>query len=286
MRLSLKPSFGAIETPPVMTIKPPGGWVSLEFRELWRYRDLFFFLVWRDIKVQYAQSVLGIGWAVIQPLFYMVVFTVVFGKLANVGSDGVPYAIFSYTALVPWTYFSTSLTLSTGSLIKNANMLTKVYFPRLAIPLSAVLGRLVDFAIALLLVFGMMAWFRIMPTVWAFTLPLLILLMVLSAAGLGMWLTALAVQFRDVNYAMSFVVHGLMYAAPVVYPASAVPDQYRLFYALNPMVGVIEGFRSALLGTNPMPWDLIAVGSITAIAIAISGAFYFQRMERTFADVA
>ena len=286
MRLSLKPSFGAIETPPVMTIKPPGGWVSLEFRELWRYRDLFFFLVWRDIKVQYAQSVLGIGWAVIQPLFYMVVFTVVFGKLANVGSDGVPYAIFSYTALVPWTYFSTSLTLSTGSLIKNANMLTKVYFPRLTIPLSAVLGRLVDFAIALLLVFGMMAWFRIMPTVWAFTLPLLILLMVLSAAGLGMWLTALAVQFRDVNYAMSFVVHGLMYAAPVVYPASAVPDQYRLFYALNPMVGVIEGFRSALLGTNPMPWDLIAVGSITAIAIAISGAFYFQRMERTFADVA
>ena len=286
MRLSLKPSFGAIETPPVITIKPPGGWVSLEFRELWRYRDLFFFLVWRDIKVQYAQSVLGIGWAVIQPLFYMVVFTVVFGKLANVGSDGVPYAIFSYTALVPWTYFSTSLTLSTGSLIKNANMLTKVYFPRLTIPLSAVLGRLVDFAIALLLVFGMMAWFRIMPTVWAFTLPLLILLMVLSAAGLGMWLTALAVQFRDVNYAMSFVVHGLMYAAPVVYPASAVPDQYRLFYALNPMVGVIEGFRSALLGTNPMPWDLIAVGSITAIAIAISGAFYFQRMERTFADVA
>ena len=286
MRLSLKPSFGAIETPPVMTIKPPGGWVSLEFRELWRYRDLFFFLVWRDIKVQYAQSVLGIGWAVIQPLFYMVVFTVVFGKLANVGSDGVPYAIFSYTALVPWTYFSTSLTLSTGSLIKNANMLTKVYFPRLTIPLSAVLGRLVDFAIALLLVFGMMAWFRIMPTVWAFTLPLLILLMILSAAGLGMWLTALAVQFRDVNYAMSFVVHGLMYAAPVVYPASAVPDQYRLFYALNPMVGVIEGFRSALLGTNPMPWDLIAVGSITAIAIAISGAFYFQRMERTFADVA
>ena len=286
MRLSLKPSFGAIETPRVMTIKPPGGWVSLELRELWRYRDLFFFLVWRDIKVQYAQSVLGIGWAVIQPLFYMVVFTVVFGKLANVGSDGVPYAIFSYTALVPWTYFSTSLTLSTGSLIKNANMLTKVYFPRLTIPLSAVLGRLVDFAIALLLVFGMMAWFRIMPTVWAFTLPLLILLMVLSAAGLGMWLTALAVQFRDVNYAMSFVVHGLMYAAPVVYPASAVPDQYRLFYALNPMVGVIEGFRSALLGTNPMPWDLIAVGSITAIAIAISGAFYFQRMERTFADVA
>ena len=286
MRLSLKPSFGAIETPPVMTIKPPGGWVSLEFRELWRYRDLFFFLVWRDIKVQYAQSVLGIGWAVIQPLFYMVVFTVVFGKLANVGSDGVPYAIFSYPALVPWTDFSTSLTLYTGSLIRNANMLTKVYFPRLIIPLSAVLGRLVDFAIALLMVFGMMAWFRIMPTVWAFTLPLLILLMVLSAAGLGMWLTALAVQFRDVNYAMSFVVHGLMYAAPVVYPASAVPDQYRLFYALNPMVGVIEGFRSALLGTNPMPWDLIAVGSITAIAIAISGAFYFQRMERTFADVA
>lgn len=267
-------------------IRPQKGWRLIDLKELREYKDLFYFLVWRDIKVRYAQSVLGVGWAVIQPVFTMIVFTIVFGKLAKIDSDGVPYAIFSFTALVPWTYFSTALTDASGSLIAGSGMLTKVYFPRIIIPMTPVLGKLVDFGIALLLLFGMMVWFKIMPTIWVLTLPLLILLMMFTATGLGMWLTALSIQYRDIKYGMSFAVRLLMYAAPVVYPASLIPDKYRLFYALNPMAGVIEGFRSALLGTRPMPWDLIIVGSITAIVIAISGAFYFRRMERTFADVA
>lgn len=267
-------------------IRPQKGWRLIDLKELREYKDLFYFLVWRDIKVRYAQSVLGVGWAVIQPVFTMIVFTIVFGKLAKIGSDGVPYAIFSFTALVPWTYFSTALTGASGSLVTGSGMLTKVYFPRIIIPMAPVLGKLVDFGIAMLLLFGMMVWFKTMPTVWVLTLPLLILLMMLTAAGLGMWLTALSIQYRDIKYGMSFAVRLLMYAAPVVYPASLIPDKYRLFYGLNPMAGVIEGFRSALLGTRSMPWDLIAVGSTTAIVIAISGAFYFRRMERIFADVA
>ncbi|MBW2642339.1 MAG: ABC transporter permease [Deltaproteobacteria bacterium] len=267
-------------------LRPQKGWRLIDLKELREYKDLFYFLVWRDIKVRYAQSVLGVGWAVIQPVFTMIVFTIVFGKLAKIGSDGVPYAIFSFTALVPWTYFSTALTGASGSLVAGSGMLTKVYFPRIIIPMAPVLGKLVDFGIAMLLLFGMMVWFKTMPTIWALSLPLLILLMMLTAAGLGMWLTALSIQYRDIKYGMSFAVRLLMYAAPVVYPASLIPDKYRLFYGLNPMAGVIEGFRSALLGTRPMPWDLIAVGSITAIVIAISGAFYFRRMERIFADVA
>ena len=267
-------------------LRPQKGWRLIDLKELREYKDLFYFLVWRDIKVRYAQSVLGVGWAVIQPVFTMIVFTIVFGKLAKISSDGVPYAIFSFTALVPWTYFSTALTGASGSLIAGSEMLTKVYFPRIIIPLTPVLGKLVDFGIALLLLFGMMIWFKTMPTIWVLTLPLLILLMMLTATGLGMWLTALSIQYRDIKYGMSFAVRLLMYAAPVVYPASLIPDKYRFFYGLNPMAGVIEGFRSALLGTRPMPWDLIAVGSITAIVIAISGAFYFRRMERIFADVA
>ncbi len=267
-------------------IEPRSGWQLVDWRELWHYRDLFFFLVWRDIKTRYAQSVLGVGWAIIQPVFSMVVFTIVFGRLAKISSDGVPYAIFSYTALVPWTYFSSSLTAATSSLISSKNMITKVYFPRLVIPIAPVLGRLVDFGIAMLILAGFMLWYGFPPTVWALTLPLLILLMMLTAAGMGMWLTALAIQYRDINYAMNFVVQLLMYAAPVVYPASNVPEQFRLIYALNPMVGVIEGFRAALLGTTTMPWDFIGVGSVVAIVIAISGLFYFRRMERVFADVA
>ena len=272
-------------TSEIKIIEAPSGWQLIDWRELWRYRDLFYFLVWRDIKTRYAQSILGVGWAVIQPLFTMIVFTIVFGNLAQISSDGVPYAIFSYTALVPWTYFSSALSAATSSLINASGMISKVYFPRLVIPLAPVLGKLVDFAIAMLILFALMLWFGFFPTIWTLTLPLLILLMMLTAAGLGMWLTALAVQYRDINYAMGFVIQLLMYAAPVVYPASNVPAQYRLLYGLNPMVGVIEGFRSALLGTNPMPWDFLLVGTLTALVIAISGALYFRRMERVFADV-
>lgn len=266
-------------------IEPPSGWQLVDWRELWHYRDLLYFLVWRDIKTRYAQSILGVGWAVIQPVFTMIVFTVVFGRLANISSDDVPYAIFSYTALVPWTYFAGSLTSSSGSLIGAAGMITKVYFPRLVIPIAPVLAKLLDFAIAMLILLGLMLWFRTPPTIWALTLPLLVLLMMLSAAGMGMWLTALSIQYRDIKYGLNFGVQLLMYASPVVYPASKVPEQFRLLYGLNPMAGVIEGFRSALLGTNPMPWDLLAMGSAVAVVLAISGAMYFGRMERVFADV-
>jgi lipopolysaccharide transport system permease protein len=276
-------SGAASEHTRVIEAKP--GWRFIDFHELWEYRDLFYFMVWRNIKVRYAQSVLGIGWAVIQPVFSMIVFTIVFGKLAKIDSEGVPYAIFSYTALVPWTYFSTGLAQASGSLISSASMISKVYFPRLIIPLSPLLDKLVDFGIALFILFGLMFWFNISPTMWSLTLPLLILLMMLTAAGLGLWLTALAIQYRDIKYGMNFGVRLLMYASPVVYPASLIPQKYRLLYGLNPMVGVIEGFRAALLGTRPMPWDLIAVGFVTAVVIALSGAVYFRRTERVFADV-
>ncbi|MEW6405398.1 MAG: ABC transporter permease [Chloroflexota bacterium] len=266
-------------------IEAETGWQLIDWRELWRYRDLFWFLVWRDIKTRYAQSILGIGWAVIQPLFSMVVFTVVFGNLAKISSDGVPYAIFSYAALVPWTYFSGSLTSSSSSLLSASGMLTKVYFPRLVIPIAPVLAKLVDFCIALLILGGLMLWFQVSPTIWGLFIPALVLLMMLTATGAGMWLTALAVQYRDINYATGFIVQLLMYAAPVVYPASSVPEQYRLLYGLFPMAGVIEGFRSALLGTNPMPWDLLGVGSVVAVLLFVTGALYFRRMERIFADV-
>ena len=269
----------------VRVIEPGSGWRLLDLREVWQYRDLLYFLVWRDIRVRYAQSVLGIGWAVMQPLFYMVVFTVIFGNLVKVQSDGAPYAIFSYTALVPWTFFSTALIESTGSLTQNSGMLTKVYFPRVIMPLSAVFGKLIDFAIAMLVVIGLMAWFRTVPTIWVLTLPFLIFLMVLTAGGLGIWLTALAVQYRDIKYGITFAVQGLMFASPVVYPVSLIPQQYHLFYAINPMTGVIEGFRAALLGTNPMPWDLIAVGAASAALMVVAGLLYFNRMERIFADV-
>jgi lipopolysaccharide transport system permease protein len=272
-------------TKPSVRIGVETGWPLIDFHELWEYRDLFYFLVWRDIKVRYAQSILGIGWAIVQPVFSMIVFTVVFGKLAKISSDGVPYAIFSYAALVPWTYFSNSLADTTGSLIASSNMLTKVYFPRLIIPMTPVLSKLVDFGIALLLLFGLMVWFKSKPTIWVLSLPLLVLLLMLSAAGLGMWLTALAIQYRDVKYGMGFAVRLLMYAAPVVYPVSLIPEQYRLLYGINPMAGVIEGFRAALLGTRAMPWDLIAVGTVTALVIWVSGAMYFRHKESIFADV-
>lgn len=257
----------------------------VDWQELWQYRDLLFFLVWRDVKTRYAQSVLGIGWAIIQPLFSMVVFTIIFGNLAKVSSDGLPYAIFSYTALVPWTYFSNSLSESANSLVNASNMLSKIYFPRLIIPIAPVLGKLIDFGIAFLILGGFMLFYKITPTIWSLFIPVLILLMILSATGIGMWLTALAVQYRDIRYAMSFVVTLFMYATPVVYSASDVPEIWRIFYAINPMVGVIEGFRAALLGATAMPWDFILVGSISSSIIFISGLVYFRRMEKIFADV-
>jgi lipopolysaccharide transport system permease protein len=270
----------------VTVIEPRSGWRLIDWKELREYRDLFRFLVWREIKVRYAQSAVGIGWAVIQPVCSMIVFTIIFGNLANVSSDGVPYAIFNLSALVPWTYFSNALIDGVNCLIGNANMLSKIYFPRVLMPMSAVAARLLDFFIGLILLGGLMAWYRIVPTWGVLLLPLFSALMVLAASGLSMWLTALAVQYRDVKHAMNFAVQLFMYAAPVVYPASLIPKQYQLLYALNPMVGVIEGFRAVLLGTRSIPWDFIGVGAASALAMTCFGLSYFRRRERLFADVA
>lgn len=271
-------------------IEAPKGWQAINWRELWQYKDLFYFLVLRDIKVLYKQTILGFAWAIIRPVFSMVIFTIIFGNIAQVNSDGVPYAVFSYVALVPWTYFTAALTGSTESLIGNSGMLTKVYFPRLVFPLAPVFAKLVDFAIAFSIIIVMLIWFQIVPTVSILFLPLLIILMILTALGMGMWLAALAVQYRDVKHAMSFATQLLMYAAPVVWPVSALTERFgetaRLVYGLYPMAGVIEGFRSALLNTTPMPWDLIGLGTLSALILALSGAFYFRRMEGVFADVA
>lgn len=262
------------------------GWQLLDFRELYTYRDLFRFLVRREIKVRYAQSAIGVGWAVLQPLSTMLIFTVIFGRLARISSDGIPYALFSFAGLVPWLYFSNSVTDGVNSLIANAPMLSKVYFPRMFLPLSAVAARLIDFAVAGAVLAGLMVWYGFTPTWGLLALPWLLVLVVLSAAGLALWLATLAVQFRDVKHALGFLVQILMYTAPVVYPASLIPKRYQLWYALNPLVAVIEGFRSALLGTHDMPWTFVAIGTCSALVLAGSGAFYFTRKQRSFADVA
>jgi lipopolysaccharide transport system permease protein len=275
-----------VSLPIVKVIEGRRGWRGIDWTELRQYRDLLRFLIWREIKVRYAQSAIGIGWAVIEPVFSMLVFTIIFGRLAKVSSDGAPYAVFSLAALVPWSYFSNALVDGVNCLVTEANMLRKIYFPRMLMPLSAVFAKLVDFGIAMLVLFGLMAWYRVGPNGYVVFLPMLVLLMMLTAAGLGLWLTALAVQYRDVKHAMSFLVRILMYGAPVVYPANLIPERYQLLYAINPMVGVIEGFRAALLGTRAMPWDFLAVGTVSALIIAGFGTLYFRSRERLFADVA
>ncbi len=275
------------QSPPAyqLVIEPQSRWSFLNVRDLWQYRDLLLFIVWRDIRVRYAQSILGVGWAVIQPFFQMIVFTLIFGNLVNVSSEGAPYAIFSYTALVPWTYFSNTLNGASLSLISATNLISKVYFPRIILPLAAVLDKLVDTVIALILLFFLMIIFQVTPTPWIIILPALMGIAVLTSAGLGLLFSALAVQYRDVAYSMRFATTILMYFSPVIYPANLIPDKYRLLYALNPMVGVIEGFRSALLDTNPMPWNLIGIGAVMAIVLLVTGAFYFGKREHVFADV-
>ena len=269
-----------------IVIQRTSGWQLVNFGELYRYRDLLWFLTWRNIKVLYAQSVIGIGWAVLQPLFSMIVFTIVFGMFAKMNSDGIPYALFSFCALVPWSYFSNALLDSGNSLVSQADMLSKVYFPRLVLPLSAILAKLVDLGIALMVLAGMMVWYQRPPTLGILLLPLLIVIMMMTAGGLGMILTSLAIQYRDVKHAMNFLVQLLMYSAPVVYPATLVPEWLQPYYALNPMVGVIEGFRSALLGTRDMPWLWIGTGLVTSTLLFTLGLFQFRKQERVFADVA
>jgi len=267
-------------------IKPIQGWQSINFDEILLYKDLAYFLVWRDIKARYAQSILGLGWAVFRPLVTMVVFSVVFGKLAKINSDGVPYTIFSLAAIVPWTYFSSSLTSSSSSLIGSKNMMTKVYFPRLILPIVPSISKLVDFIISFSVLVIMLYAYGFYLSIEIIFLPLLILLMFLCSSGLGMWITSISLQYRDINFAKGYFIQLLLYVAPVVYPASSVPDNFRLIYGIFPMAGVIEGFRSILLKTNSMPWDLIIVGSIFSILFFITGAFFFKRMEKYIADVA
>lgn len=277
-------SFASEEV--VRVVQPKSGWRPVDFAELWNYRDLLVFMIWRSIKIRYVQSVLGLGWAVLQPAVTMIVFTLVFGKMVKIDTDAIPYAIFSYTALVPWTFFSRSLTETSNSLVANINILNKVYIPRLIMPLASVCGRLLDFGIALTLVFALMAWYRIAPTPWILMVPVLVVLMMITSIGLGTWLSALSVHYRDVRYGLSFGVQLMLYASPVVYPVSLVPDSLRLVYSINPMAGAIEGFRVALIGGAPMPWDMLAVGTLSSVVIALSGVFYFRRTERIFADVA
>lgn len=279
--------------PPHLVIQPKSGWRFVDWQELARYRDLFWFLSMRDVSVRYKQTVMGLGWAVIRPIASMVIFSVVFGRLARVPSDGIPYPLFCLCAMIPWTYFSTAFTTSSQSLVANANMIKKVYFPRVIVPMTPVLGGLIDFGVAMAILAVMMPIYGVYPGTGIVVLPLLILIMMTAAAGIGLWLSAMAVQYRDVSQAMPFVGQILMYAAPVVWPVTLITHQFpehaaslRLLYGLYPMAGVIEGFRAALLNSGPMPWDLIAIGGAVSVALLVSGVFYFRRLERTFADVA
>jgi lipopolysaccharide transport system permease protein len=273
------------EALPVFFIKPEQGLISLGSRELWEYRELLYFLVWRDIKVRYKQTVLGAAWAIIQPVFMMVVFSLFFGRLAKVPSDGIPYPIFVYCALLPWQLFAHSLTESSNSLVANERLITKVYFPRLLVPISSILGGLVDFVIAFFILLLMMVGYGIRPT-WAIAvLPGFILLAMASALGVGLWLSALNVRYRDVRYTLGFLIQFWLLATPVAYPSSLIPGRWRALYGLNPMAGVVEGFRWALLGKNEAPGALLAVSVVVVILILIGGLYYFRRMEAEFADV-
>lgn len=269
---------------PVKIIRPLDGWLPIDLKELWEYRELVYTFAMRDIKVRYKQTALGAAWAIIQPFMMMVVFTIFFGKLAKIPSDGIPYPLFSYAALLPWTLFSEGITRSTNSMITNANIMTKVYFPRLVMPLSGILSPLIDFMIAFVILIAMMLFYGFVPTTNIIWLPVFILLALMTSLGVGLWLSAFNVQYRDFQYTLPFLIQLWLFASPVAYPSSLLPDSYRWIYGLNPMAGVIEGFRWALLGTNP-PSTMIAFSFIIVIVLLISGAYYFKRMEKTFADV-
>ena len=270
---------------PTFFIRPQSGWSAAGLKELWEYRELLYFLTWRDIKVRYKQTALGAAWAIIQPFFMMVVFSLFFGRLAKVPSDGIPYPIFVYCALLPWQLFAHALTESSNSLVANERLITKVYFPRLVVPISAVLGGLLDFAIAFVILLLMMAYYGVRPT-WAIvTLPAFLLLAMLTALGVGLWLSALNVKYRDVRYTITFLIQFWLFATPVAYSSSIVPARWRALYGLNPMAGVVEGFRWALLGKSTGPGALLAVSVAVVILILIGGLYYFRRMEAEFADV-
>jgi homopolymeric O-antigen transport system permease protein len=270
---------------PVHVIVPERGWVPVRLKELWEYRELLYFFVWRELKVRYKQTVLGVAWAVIQPFFTMIVFSVVFGRLAKVPSDGLPYPVFAFCALLPWQLFAFALTEASNSVVTNQRLLTKVYFPRLLMPLSSICVGLADFLISFVILLAMMAYYGIAPRAAALTIPLWTILAMATALGVGLWLAALNVRYRDIRYTVPFLTQIWMYATPVAYASSLVPPAWRPFYALNPMVGVIEGFRWALLGQAHTSATTIPVSLVMVTVLLISGLFYFRRTERTFADI-
>lgn len=276
----------ASRLPDLVTIKPVKGWVPLNLKDLWHYRELIYFLTWRDLKVRYKQSVLGVLWAILKPFMNMVVFTIFFGELAKVPSDGIPYPIFSYTGLLPWIFFASALEVSARSMLQSGSMVSKIYFPRIIVPLASVFANLVDFGISFIILIGMMIFYQIVPTANIFWLPVFLLLAMIAAIGVGLWFSALLVMYRDVNYLLPFITEIWKFISPVVYSATMIPEKWQWLYSLNPMAGVVSGFRWALLGkpeTIALPGVLISAG--ISLAIFISGLYFFRRMERVFADM-
>lgn len=276
---------GAGSLRPVTIIEPPHRWMPLDLRELWDQRELVYFLAWRDIKVRYKQTALGASWAILQPVFGMVVFSVFFGRLGRIPSDGLPYPLWSFAGLVPWTFFSQALSQAANSLVLSQNLLRKVYFPRLAIPIATVLSAALDLALAFVVLLGMMAFYGVTPGLRAFAVIPLAALAFVAALGSGLWLAALSVRYRDVRYVVPFLVQFWLFATPIAYPSSLLPARWRVLYAVNPMTGVVEGFRWALLGAHTAPGAMLVVSTVAAIVILVGGAYYFRSVERTFADL-
>jgi len=266
-------------------IEPSKGWTSLNLRELWAYRELLYFFVWKDLKVRYKQTILGVAWAILQPIITMIIFSLFFGQL-DVPSDGLPYPIFNFAALVPWTFFENALGNASNSLVINANMLKKIYFPRMTLPIATVLSGLVDFSLAFIILLGLMLFYGRVPTINVLWLPLFLLLALVTSLGVSLWLSAMNVQFRDIRYTIPFLARAWFFITPITYASSLLEGPWKTIYGLNPMVGVVDGFRWALLGTDTAPGPIILVSSLTALILFVSGAYYFRRMEKDFADIA
>jgi len=272
-------------TEPTVVIEPRKGVFHLDLKSIWAYRELLYFLVWRDLKVRYKQTSIGIGWTVLQPLIAMVIFTVIFGHFAKIPSDGVPYPIFAFCGLLPWTYFATALNRCMVSVVADAQLVSKIFFPRLLLPIAGTISGVIDFFISLGLFLGLMVWYGFVVTWWLLTLPLFLMLALLTALAVGLWVSALNVRYRDVSYTIPFLIQAWMFASPVIYPVSMIPEKYRSLYSLNPMAGVIEGFRWALLGKANPDFSVMAVSVVVVIGVLAGGLVFFRRMERTFADI-
>lgn len=285
MPRAAEPKLPSRKDLPLVRVVPSTGWLNLDLPALWAHHELLYFLVWREIKVRYKQTALGALWALLQPLLTMLIFTLFFGRLAKMPSDGIPYPIFAFCGLVPWTFFANGLTLSSNSLVNSANLITKVYFPRLAIPVASVLAGLVDFAIAFLFLLIMMIYYRVPVSARIAFIPLFVLLAIVTALGVGLWLSAVNVKYRDVRHTIPFLTQFWMFATPIVYPSSLLHEPWRTVYGLNPMVGVVEGFRWSMLDSSTQPGGTLAISTASALVLLITGAFYFRRMERTFADL-